>query len=123
MEATLVPAFVEKLNANMTSIQNAVKEYLGVETTFEVKVIKPSHTKEQYVRLIETGSATTEQMTATPLLSHIFRAARLEAACYERTNTCRMSFQIYYEHTTGGSNGHDVADFTLDYSNGSVTER
>ena len=118
MKKELIQGFVENVNKYMPTIEQVVNENLGVDAKFEVKVLKPSHTTEQFVNLEEVGDATKKQMTATPLLKHLFVDATLEIKCfYEKQNTGCFCVDVRYKHPIG-QNGYELFDFTIDFSNG-----
>ena len=119
MKKELIQGFVENVNKYIPTIEQVVKENLGVDAKFEVKVLKPSHTTEQFVNLEEVGDATKKQMTATPLLKHLFVDATLEINCYfyEKLNTGSFGVDVRYKHPSG-QNGYELLVFAIDFSNG-----
>ncbi len=118
MKKELVNEFVENIESRKDLIKSVIKKELGVDTIFKVNILKPSHTSEQFVRLIETGNDTTRQMTATPLLSALFSKAHLEiSADYDKENhSAFFTVNVQYDHNyRAGSNGHDLMGFSIDF--------
>ena len=120
MKKEFIQGFVENVNKYMPTIERVVKENLGVDAKFEIKVLTPIHTIEQFVILIEKGDATKRQMTATPLLQHLFKDARLRIDCWynEEKKIGEFCIDVRYTHPDGGENGHMLYGLYIDFATG-----
>lgn len=114
MKKEHVDSVIRDIKRNMPTIERIIKENLGVETKFDVEVLSPSHTTEQYVKLVEKGDVIKKQMTATPLLGHIFRNALIKMDVFYEYEESEIAFcvHVYYEHSFGGGrNGVEMMRF------------
>lgn len=122
MKESVKNVLIEKFNSGLTKVvENTVKENIGVNTKFQVKV-------EQYkwsgfiITLIEDGNDVSKQLTATPLLSHLFKSGSLNASVEydEESEKTFFRLQISYNHRSGGSNGYELLRFSIDSYNNIV---
>ncbi len=112
---------IEKLNVNMGTISNILRENLGIDgkpfiTTSERR------NGEVYV-CIEEDEDTTRQLTATPLLRQMFKKAGLCIRCWydEQSDTCSFLVHVYYDHAFNcGSNGVELMRFSISFVKGTV---
>lgn len=106
---------------NIETINEIVRENLGVDVHFRLDVKKPSHTTEVYPCLVEDGSDTTRQLTATPLLRQIFADGNISVSCYytKEENLGVFDVKIRYNHSfSSGSNGVDLMRFDMNMDTG-----
>ena len=112
---------VEKLNANMGTISNILRENLGIDGKPFIKTSERTN-GEVYV-YIEEDADTTRHLTATPLLRQMFKKAGLCIRCWydEQRDTCSFLVNVYYDHAyNGGSNGVELMRFYISFAKGTV---
>lgn len=119
MKESVKNVLIEKFNDGLTKVvENTVKENIGVNTKFQVKV-EQNKWSGFIITLIEDGNDVSKQLTATPLLSHLFRGGSLNVSVEydEKSEKSLFRVQISYNHRNGGSNGYELLRFSVDSYN------
>ena len=113
-ERTLVNA-----NENLGKLEGALKKHLGIDTNiqFQIKETRCGY----YVVGIDTWNDVHLQMTATPLLSQLFKSACLRIQVWDAESEVVFGIAIDYSHNyMGGSNGHDLMAVGVNKETGEV---
>jgi hypothetical protein len=116
MKEEVKNSMVEKLNNGLLdTVKEVISDQLGVETSLEVECAYYQF-GECFLYLVERGNETSKQLTATPLLSHLFLMASLFISVEydEKTDMATFSVSIKYDHNDGGSNSHGLMRFAVD---------
>lgn len=116
MKEEVKNSMVEKLNNGLLdTVKEVISDQLGVETSLEVECAYYQF-GECFLYLVERGNETSKQLTATPLLSHLFLMASLFISVEydEKTDMATFSVAIKYDHNDGGSNAHGLMRFAVD---------
>lgn len=119
MKESVKNVLIEKFNNGLTKVvEKIVKENIGVNTKFQVKV-EQNKWSGFIITLIENGDDVSKQLTATSLLSHLFKSGSLNASAEyeEESEKTFFRLQISYNHRNGGSNGYELLRFSVDSYN------
>ena len=114
MKEEIKNSLVEKLNNGLLDIvKQVINSNLGIATSFEVKTTY-SNWSEWNISIVENGEETTKQLTASPLLAHLFAKGQIEikVGYNEKKDAAIFSVAIAYDHHDG-SNGHDLMRFDV----------
>lgn len=109
----------EYANRYSGKVEGALKEHLGVDTSlkFEIKDTRCGY----YVIGVDTWNDVHLQMTATPLLSQLFKSAYLRIQVWDAENEIVFGVSVDYQHNYGGgSNGHDLMAIGVSKETGEV---
>ena len=116
MKEEVKNSMVEKLNNGLLdTVKEVISDQLGVETSLEVEYAYYPF-GEYFLNLVEKGDETSKQLTATPLLAHLFSKASLNISVEydEKTDMATFSVAVKYDHNDGGSNAHGLMRFAVD---------
>ena len=115
MKEEVKNSMVEKLNNGLLdTVKEVISDQLGVETSLEVEYAYYP-LSDWVLKIVETGDETTKQLTASPLLSHLFAKASLiiSVGYDEKVDAAVFSVVAKYDHNGGGSNGHALMRFAI----------
>lgn len=115
MKKEVKTSMVEKLNNGLLdTVKEVIRDQLGVETSFEVEYAYYPFC-EYVLYIVEKGEETCKQLTATPILAHLFSKASLNISVEydEKTDAAIFSVAVKYYHKDGGSNAHDLMRFAI----------
>lgn len=106
---------IEHLNNGLLSIvEQVINDKLGIATSLEVK--SSYYLSDGWVlNIVERGNETNKQLTATPLLAHLFSSATLtiDVKYNEKHVAAVFSTAVRYGLNGGGSNGHNLMNFAV----------
>lgn len=114
MNTTTKDSLVALLQNNLNTINETVKNELGVNTEFEINP-EQRWNGEWIVRMEEKNHEETKrQMTATPLLAQLFSDAYLYIRPFLFNEVLGFEVNINYDHNfNSGSNGCSLMRFSI----------
>ena len=113
------------LGMSTTQVERVVANELGIQTKFQViKNEYPHRPSEVYFSLKEAVgyNETDKAMRNNKALCQLFKKIEMRIVCWydENSNSGGFDVEVDYDHTTGGSNGHRLMSFWIDFNTGDV---
>ena len=113
------------LGMSTNVVESVIAKELGINTKLQVTKNEYSHhPSEVYFSLKEAVgyNETDKTMRNNKALCQLFKKVEMKIVCGydEVVNAGYFQVEVEYDHTTGGSNGHRLMSFWIDFNTGEV---